>query len=649
MMAWPRNVGLFRDQTLPVVVTAGVVFLLVVTVRWAGFLQSLELQAYDLFLGLRAEEPPGERRIVIVSAGEDEVSRFGWPLSDEVLADLLGRLVELEPEVVGVDIYRDRPVGAGGERLAEQLGAHDTIFWISKFGDSASVGVAPPAALQDTERTGFADIIVDSDGTIRRGVLFLDDGVNFDFSFSLRLALHYLGARNVSPEPGEPDPSYMKVGAITISPFEANDGGYVRADASGYQYLLDYKYGPPRFPTIALGDALDGKLSPELIQGKIVLVGVMSETVKDSFYTPFSRNSEQTTFGVEMHGEMTNQVIRHALEASPVTRSLTEGQEAGWILFWTLLGALVAGWVRSPLWFGGALTAGVAGLTAAAYAAFVASWWLPLVPAALGAAGSAGLGASYMSYRERRERARLMGLFSRHVSGAVAEEIWRRRDEFLDQGRPKPRSLQATVLFVDIRGFTQIAELLDPVALIDWLNRYLEVMVRAVTTHGGVVDKFIGDAVMAVFGVPLPCQDPHLIAEQARGAAACALSMAGELERLNAELSAAGLPSISIRVGIHTGSLVAGSLGSAERSEYTVIGDTVNTASRLESFADQLADSEANRSPCTIAISGATLRWLDGAFVTEEIGEVQLKGKAERVSVYHLKDFAGPPGEAGEV
>ena len=190
--------------------------------------------------------------------------------------------------------------------------------------------------------------------------------------------------------------------------------------------------------------------------------------------------------------------------------------------------------------------------------------------------------------------------------------------------------------------------MLEPAALIDWLNGYLETMVRIVASHGGVVDKFMGDAVMAVFGVPLPCRDADSIAEQAQNAATCALTMARELERLNAELRATELPSIAVRIGIHTGDLIAGSLGSSERSEYTVIGDTVNTASRLETFADELFESETNPTPCMIVISGATLKWLDGAFATREIGEVQLKGKAERVSVYHLIDFAGPSGEAGD-
>ena len=131
MPVLPKIGGVFRDQIVPVFLTAGVVFLVIAVVRWAGMLQSLELQAYDVLLRARALDPPAERRITIISAGEEEVERFGWPLPDEILADLLDRLVDLEPEVVGVDIYRDRPIGAGAERLAERLTAHDNFFWIS--------------------------------------------------------------------------------------------------------------------------------------------------------------------------------------------------------------------------------------------------------------------------------------------------------------------------------------------------------------------------------------------------------------------------------------------------------------------------------------------------------------------------------------
>ncbi|MFQ5774396.1 MAG: CHASE2 domain-containing protein [Kiloniellaceae bacterium] len=648
MTGWPNIGGLVRNQPVQVFLIAGAVFVVIALVRWAGMLQWLELQAYDLFLRARAQDPPAVQRIVIVSAGDEEITRLGWPLTDGILADLLERLLRPEPELIGVDVYRDQPVGDGGERLAKLLAERDEIFWVSKFAEHPSLAVAAPAALADTDRTGFSDIVADPDGAVRRGVLFMDDGVTVDFSLSLRLALRYLGSREIFPQPGDDDPTHIRLGAITIPPFERNDGAYVGADARGYQYLLDFRYGPPAYPVVGLGDVLRGAFSPDLMRGKIVLVGVTAQTVKDFFHTPFSAAADRPTYGVELQAAMTDQVIRHGLNANPVTRSLSDAQEAFWILIWTLTGAAVARWVRAPLWFAFALGMEVFCLTGAALAAFLYSWWIPVVPAVLGAAGSAGFGASYMSYRERRDRAYLMSLFSRHVSGPVAEEIWRRRDEFLDRGRPRPQSLRATVLFSDIRGFTRIAERLNPESLINWLNGYLDAMVRVVTGHGGVIDKFVGDAVMAVFGVPVPCDNDRLVAEQAKNAARCALEMTRELERLNEAFRAAGLPTVGIRIGIHTGELVAGSVGSAERLEYTVIGDTVNTASRLERFAAELTDREADNAACTIAISGATLKLLDGAFEARKFGEVQLKGKAEKVTVYRLIGFTGPAGEVAQ-
>jgi adenylate cyclase len=185
-----------------------------------------------------------------------------------------------------------------------------------------------------------------------------------------------------------------------------------------------------------------------------------------------------------------------------------------------------------------------------------------------------------------------MGIFSRYVAPDIANDVWSRRAEFLEPGgRPRAQKLIATVLFSDIKGFTAVSEKLEAAALMDWLNSYMEAMAGLVMQHGGVVDKFIGDAVMAVFGVPVARGSEPEIAGDARSAARCALAMRRELGRFNAEWATRGVPAIGIRVGILTGELISGSLGSAERMEYTVIGDTVNTASRLESF--KLAPGEA--------------------------------------------------------
>ena len=217
-------------------------------------------------------------------------------------------------------------------------------------------------------------------------------------------------------------------------------------------------------------------------------------------------------------------------------------------------------------------------------------WWIPVVPQAFGWFFAAALVTSWMAYREKLDRTELMQLFSRHVSDTVAEEIWRRRDNFLDGGRPRPQELTVTVLFSDIANFTPISEGLEPVELMEWLNEYLARMAQIVIAHNAVVDKFIGDAVMAVFGVPLPRTDDGGVQRDAISGVRCALAMAEELDRLNEKWRAEGAPNIGMRIGLHTGLVVAGSLGSQRRMDYTVIGDTVNTASRLESYGRNLSD-----------------------------------------------------------
>jgi adenylate cyclase len=176
----------------------------------------------------------------------------------------------------------------------------------------------------------------------------------------------------------------------------------------------------------------------------------------------------------------------------------------------------------------------------------------------------------------------------------------------------------------------------------EWLNSYMETMARLVMDHGGVVDKFIGDAVMAVFGVPVARRSAQEIQRDAQAAARCALQMRGELARFNARWSGKGLPAIGMRIGLHTGELISGSLGSSERMEYTVIGDTVNTASRLESFKLAPGESppealaEERDGACRILAGDATVRLLGEGFEVAPVGEVRLKGKDQPVRVYSL-------------
>lgn len=229
-----------------------------------------------------------------------------------------------------------------------------------------------------------------------------------------------------------------------------------------------------------------------------------------------------------------------------------------------------------------------------------------------------------------------MHLFSRHVSPEVAETVWREREQFMAHGRLRPQRLVATLLFTDLMNFTTVSERMPPQAVMDWLNDYMEAMFEHVAEHHGVINKYIGDSIMALFGAPVARTDEADIKRDAINAVRCALAMNDSLMRLNHDWIDQGKPTVAMRIGIHTGPLIAGSLGSIERLEYTVIGDTVNTASRLESFDKTVHTPDPKHAPCRILVGETTAQYLGDLFPLEYVGDVQLKGKTETTKVYHV-------------
>ncbi len=339
--------------------------------------------------------------------------------------------------------------------------------------------------------------------------------------------------------------------------------------------------------------------------------------------------------GIELHGHIVSQLLRFALDGNSPVATASDLHEEAWILLWSLMGGAIGLWVRSPWRFVLLAGSGLLLLALIAYVAFLTGWWIPLVPPAMAWLISAAVVTAYMSNQEKRQRALLMQLFTKYVPNKeVAEIIWQQRDQLLDGGRLRSQNLTATVLFTDLRGFTTIAESRDPQAIMDWLNAYMEAMAQHVIDHGGVIDKYIGDSIMAIFGVPLPRQTDAEISRDAANAVNSALEMERSLKQLNSAWREQHLPTIGMRIGIFTGPLVAGSLGSAQRLEYTVIGDTVNTAARLESFDKDLFAFDDLNSPCRIIIGEATLHRLGHQFETHHLGEVSLKGKDQKITVY---------------
>jgi adenylate cyclase len=225
-----------------------------------------------------------------------------------------------------------------------------------------------------------------------------------------------------------------------------------------------------------------------------------------------------------------------------------------------------------------------------------------------------------------------MQIFSKHVSTEVAKMIWDQRDQFLNNGRPRSQNMMATVFFSDLKGFTTVSEKMAPQELIDWLNTYMESMAGLIMHFGGVVDSYAGDGIKADFGVPIPRQSTEEIRSDAVNAVSCALAMEQEMSRLNVEWGKKGLPEVGVRVGIYTGPVVGGLLGSSQRLKYTTIGDTVNTASRLESYDKEIG----KHSLCRILIGDTTLNCLGGKYETVKIGEVKLKGKEHAILIHQI-------------
>ena len=622
--------------------------------RSAGLLEALELAAYDWFLRLRPTPPAHDPRVTLVTITESDIhDQGGWPLSDGVLARTMEMLLQHEPRAIGLDIYRDVPVPPGSDRLNTTFTRDPRIIVVTKFGEGRSTGVRPPAVLQNTDQVGFNDIVVDPGGTVRRGLVFLDDGQTTFYSFALRLALLHLQAEGVTPQADPSDPRYLRLGRASIRPLEPNDGGYAAADTRGYQFLLDFKDGPGAFPSVDLATLLAGRVEPRLIKGKIVLIGVVAESIKDNFYTPYSRGleAEQHVAGVAIHAHIASQLLRIGLDGVAPMATPTEPLEVLWIIVWSAMGGMAGLRLRSPVRL--ALTAG-GGLLALGlgdFLMFSRGWWIPLVPPAMTWLLSAAVVTAYVSYQETLQRASLMRLFSRHVSKEVAEAMWQQRDQFADGRRPRPQGLIVTALFTDLTGYSTVSERLSPELLMEWLNEYMEAMAGQVSAHGGVIKQYAGDSIVALYGVPVVRHSEREIADDAINAVNSALAMESALRELNRRWRAENRPTTGMRVGIFTGPVVAGTLGSAERSEYVVVGDAVNTAARLEQFDKGLFAPDPDIHPCRILVGETTLRYLGDQFETDRVGDFALKGKEHTVGIYRVigRSRADRPALAQEV
>jgi adenylate cyclase len=350
-------------------------------------------------------------------------------------------------------------------------------------------------------------------------------------------------------------------------------------------------------------------IPPAAFADRLVFVGTTAAGTFDRYATPFAGG----VAGVELHATLADNVLsRRFMRRAPVLVDFAYAVATG----------LVAGASAALL----PVTIAVV-ITATSLLAVLAwlSWnvgqglWIGAVMSVASAATAMFGGVAWRYFVEDRERRRVRRLFGRYVSNDVIEQLL--ADTSLVRLGGQRRDM--TVLFSDIRGFTAASERAAPEAVVTQLNEYFGAMVDVLFRHHGTLDKFVGDMVMGLFGAPVP-DDRH-----ADHAVAAALDMTGTLDRLNAKWSAEGKPRLNIGVGINTGEMIAGNIGSEAIMSYTVIGDAVNLGSRLESlnkeYGTRILISEATRSRLTIPVE------------TRAIGAVSVKGRAEPVQVFEVR------------
>lgn len=633
---WPGNWKLSPHRVS--LLLAFLVFLCTLALRHLGWLQFLEFHSYDFLIRHQPKAATSDP-IVLVEMTEDDIHSptLDYPIYDDKLAELLSNLAAAGPSAIGLDLWRDIPVpknGTGLPSLNEVLNANSNIIAIFTLG-----GIAPPSALRsNVDRIAFNDdfpVDVGVDHTIpkvRRCMLMGDSasGQSYD-SFPYRLATLYLQQRGVVPQPEPGDANSFRLGKARLRAFQPNDGEYVRADAGGWQMLLDFKC-PERFVRFSFSDALSGRIPAEAVRDKIVLIGMNAPSVSDERVTPVSRNHR----GIELQAGAVNQLLREALQGDQSLRFWPDWVEDVWILLWCGLGGALAYWVRSPWRFALTSILCLSSLAGIVWFAFASGWWIPAVTPAVGYVPATALVISYVAAQERSMRNILMKLYSRHVSKEIAESVWANRDSFLDGRRPLAQKLVVTVLFTDLKGFSTISEQMQPPRLYEWLNGYLGAMAEIIPNHGGVLKQFTGDGILALFGVPVPHPSMEQQANDAAAAVRCALALGRRLVELSQEWHEAGLPSVSMRAGVYTGEVAAGSVGSDDRFEYAVIGDVVNTASRLESYDKTIADPDHLPNRCRVLIGAPTHELLQDKFVSKPIGLLEVKGKVNKVRVFQI-------------
>jgi adenylate cyclase len=573
---------------------------LVVGLMIPGGLDTAELETLDRLFELRGPRPV-TAPIVIVTIDEDSFDELNlsWPFPRALHGRLIERISAGRPVAIAFDVFFPEPSPRGpadDEALGAAVARAGNVVLAAALTETVEVVAGIRLAKLDPNpplpviRHGAAAVapvneLLDQGRRVRRAVLRHRLGEAVLDGWDVQL--HHLA----------------RTAGLAVAPLPAAD-----------EILINFRGGAGTFPGVPYHRVVNGELPPETFRGAIVLIGATTPVLQDIFATPFAR--VQGMPGVEVHANVVDTLVRgDAVRAIPRWWSAAAAAAAA------VLAAWLAARLRALRGFLAVLLIAL-GAAAATFAVFVGGHvWVRTVGVLTALWLGYGLTVIDNYVREQRERRRLSQFFS----PAVLREIVRHRaDATLGSSRRR-----LTVLFSDIRGFTSISEKVAPELMVEMLREYLTEMTEVVFRHGGTVDKYIGDCIMALYNVPF--EDP----DHAANAIRTALEFQERTLAISARWEAKLGAQIRNGVGINTGEAVVGTMGSRQRREYTAIGDTVNLASRLETLTKEHGAG--------IIISEFTHEEIRGRFLTRELGEVAVRGRSQPVKIYTVLPTS-PPG-----
>lgn len=368
-----------------IAVTSGIIL-----VRSQGILQFWELQFFDMLIRSRAQEKP-DPRILIVTVTEADVrsqppqERGGASLSDRSLDQLIVKLEQFQPRVIGLDIYREVPVKADYPNLANWMKKSDRFIAICKASeDEKNSGVASPPEVE-TQRLGFSDVVPDPDGILRRHLLAMAPAspCSTDKSLSFQLATRYLASYGIKTKL-TPEKNWQ-FGNIVFENLASDSGGYHGIDNLGHQVLLNWRSATPVASIVTLKDVLNNKLTSDLVKDRIVLIGTTAESFHDYWDTPYSASQwpHKPMPGVIVQAQMVSQIISAVVDHRPLLWVWPKIIEFLWIWSWSLIGGVLVWCNRSVLGVGIALTLTLCFLYGLCLGLLMVGGWVPLVPSAL--------------------------------------------------------------------------------------------------------------------------------------------------------------------------------------------------------------------------------------------------------------------------